>query len=146
MIYSHGGFDNNGAIIGPRSTRHSNPEEHATYYFTTFSKELLVQVMTVFIILCLLPVEKAWQSPVLIEFIIEEVRTRLKKNFQKITVIDIQLQHKGGHSWTPQEDSFSPVCSCEGWSISKGAHDHVSCETLVGLGFCRLDMVRLQHT
>lgn len=82
MIYSHGGFDNNGAIIGPRSTRHSNPEEHATYYFTTFSKELLVQVMTVFIILCLLPVEKVWQSPVLIEFIIEEVRTRLK-DFQK---------------------------------------------------------------
>lgn len=41
----HGGFDNNGAIIGPRSTRHSNPEEHATYYFTTFSKDLLVQVM-----------------------------------------------------------------------------------------------------
>uniref|UniRef100_H0XB58 DOP1 leucine zipper like protein A n=1 Tax=Otolemur garnettii TaxID=30611 RepID=H0XB58_OTOGA len=37
------GFDNNGAITGPRSTRHSNPEEHATYYFTTFSKELLVQ-------------------------------------------------------------------------------------------------------
>ncbi|XP_062952755.1 protein dopey-1 [Cynocephalus volans] len=39
------GFDNNGTIIGPRSTRHSNPEEHATYYFTTFSKELLVQAM-----------------------------------------------------------------------------------------------------
>ncbi|KAM5256860.1 protein DOP1A isoform 2-T2 [Ctenodactylus gundi] len=39
------GFDNNGAIIGPRSTRHSNPEEHATYYFTTFSKDLLVQAM-----------------------------------------------------------------------------------------------------
>ncbi|XP_036075643.1 protein dopey-1 isoform X4 [Rousettus aegyptiacus] len=39
------GFDNNGAIIGPRSTRHSNPEEHAAYYFTTFSKELLVQAM-----------------------------------------------------------------------------------------------------
>ncbi|XP_032265257.1 protein DOP1A isoform X3 [Halichoerus grypus] len=39
------GFDNNGAMIGPRSTRHSNPEEHATYYFTTFSKELLVQAM-----------------------------------------------------------------------------------------------------
>lgn len=47
-IYFHGGFDNNGAIIGPRSTRHSNPEEHATYYFTTFSKELLVQVTNVF--------------------------------------------------------------------------------------------------
>lgn len=44
----HGGFDNNGAIIGPRSTRHSNPEEHATYYLTTFSKELLVQVMNAF--------------------------------------------------------------------------------------------------
>ncbi|XP_036895292.1 protein dopey-1 isoform X6 [Sturnira hondurensis] len=39
------GFDNNGVIIGPRSTRHSNPEEHATYYFSTFSKELLVQAM-----------------------------------------------------------------------------------------------------
>ncbi|XP_061479206.1 protein dopey-1 isoform X2 [Rhineura floridana] len=39
------GFDNNGAIIGPRSTRHSNPEEHATYYFDTFSKEMLVQAM-----------------------------------------------------------------------------------------------------
>uniref|UniRef100_A0A8C3C8D5 DOP1 leucine zipper like protein A n=1 Tax=Cairina moschata TaxID=8855 RepID=A0A8C3C8D5_CAIMO len=37
------GFDNNGALIGPRSTRHSNPEEHATYYFNTFSKEMLVQ-------------------------------------------------------------------------------------------------------
>ena len=48
-ICFHGGFDNNGAIIGPRSTRHSNPEEHATYYFTTFSKELLVQVMDAFI-------------------------------------------------------------------------------------------------
>ncbi|XP_048790799.1 protein dopey-1 isoform X3 [Lagopus muta] len=40
------GFDNNGALIGPRSTRHSNPEEHATYYFNTFSKEMLVQAMT----------------------------------------------------------------------------------------------------
>lgn len=118
MIYSHGGFDNNGAIIGPRSTRHSNPEEHATYYFTTFSKELLVQVMTVFIILCLLLVEKAWQSPVLIEFIIEKVRTRLK-DFQKITVIAIQLQQKGGHSWTPQEDSFSPVCSVKVGAFQK---------------------------
>ncbi|KAJ6665837.1 hypothetical protein lerEdw1_001309 [Lerista edwardsae] len=39
------GFDNNGAIIGPRSTRPSNPEEHATYYFHTFSKEMLVQAM-----------------------------------------------------------------------------------------------------
>ncbi|XP_040453949.1 protein dopey-1 isoform X4 [Falco naumanni] len=39
------GFDNNGAPIGPRSTRHSNPEEHATYYFNTFSKEMLVQAM-----------------------------------------------------------------------------------------------------
>ncbi|NXF19507.1 DOP1 protein, partial [Rhodinocichla rosea] len=38
------GFDNNGALVGPRSTRHSNPEEHATYYFNTFSKEMLVQV------------------------------------------------------------------------------------------------------
>ncbi|XP_043929288.1 protein dopey-1 [Protopterus annectens] len=39
------GFDNNGVLIGPRSTRHSNPEEHATYYFTTFSKDMLVQAM-----------------------------------------------------------------------------------------------------
>ncbi|KAL7987933.1 hypothetical protein Chor_006852 [Crotalus horridus] len=39
------GFDNNGAITGPRSTRNSNPEEHATYYFSTFSKEMLVQAM-----------------------------------------------------------------------------------------------------
>ncbi|KAM4786859.1 protein DOP1A isoform 10-T17 [Cyanocitta cristata] len=39
------GFDNNGALVGPRSTRHSNPEEHATYYFNTFSKEMLVQAM-----------------------------------------------------------------------------------------------------
>ncbi|XP_050751096.1 protein dopey-1 isoform X2 [Gymnogyps californianus] len=39
------GFDNNGALIGPRSTRHSNPEEHATYYFNTFSKDMLVQAM-----------------------------------------------------------------------------------------------------
>ncbi|KAM8952672.1 protein DOP1A isoform 2-T2 [Pelodytes ibericus] len=39
------GFDNNGAMTGPRSTRQSNPEEHATYYFNTFSKDLLVQAM-----------------------------------------------------------------------------------------------------
>ncbi|KAG9493700.1 hypothetical protein GDO78_001525 [Eleutherodactylus coqui] len=39
------GFDNNGTIIGPRSTRQSNPEEHASYYFNTFSKDLLVQAM-----------------------------------------------------------------------------------------------------
>ncbi|XP_069462423.1 protein DOP1A isoform X2 [Ambystoma mexicanum] len=39
------GFDNNGAITGPRSTRHSNPEEHATYYFNSFSKDMLVQAM-----------------------------------------------------------------------------------------------------
>ncbi|XP_010125531.1 PREDICTED: protein dopey-1-like, partial [Chlamydotis macqueenii] len=39
------GFDNNGALVGPRSTRHSNPEEHAAYYFNTFSKEMLVQAM-----------------------------------------------------------------------------------------------------
>ncbi|KAM4786860.1 protein DOP1A isoform 11-T18 [Cyanocitta cristata] len=32
-------------LLGPRSTRHSNPEEHATYYFNTFSKEMLVQAM-----------------------------------------------------------------------------------------------------
>ncbi|CAJ0968777.1 unnamed protein product [Ranitomeya imitator] len=39
------GFDNNGTITGPRSTRQSNPEEHASYYFNTFSKDLLVQAM-----------------------------------------------------------------------------------------------------
>ncbi|XP_039603504.1 protein dopey-1 isoform X2 [Polypterus senegalus] len=39
------GFDNNGAIIGPRSTRHSNPEEHTIYYFNSFSKDMLVQAM-----------------------------------------------------------------------------------------------------
>ncbi|NXH21682.1 DOP1 protein, partial [Bucco capensis] len=39
------GFDNNGALVGPRSTRHSNPEEHATYYFNSFSKDMLVQAM-----------------------------------------------------------------------------------------------------
>lgn len=31
-------------IIGPRSTRQSNPEEHASQYFNTFSKDMLVQV------------------------------------------------------------------------------------------------------
>ncbi|KAM8870669.1 protein DOP1A isoform 1-T3 [Spinachia spinachia] len=39
------GFDNNGVITGPRSTRQSNPEEHASRYFNTFSKDLLVQAM-----------------------------------------------------------------------------------------------------
>ncbi|KAF7656791.1 hypothetical protein LDENG_00036360 [Lucifuga dentata] len=39
------GFDNNGVKIGPRSTRQSNPEEHASYYFNTFSKDMLVQAM-----------------------------------------------------------------------------------------------------
>ncbi|KAM6910103.1 protein DOP1A isoform 2-T2 [Xenentodon cancila] len=39
------GFDNNGVIIGPRSTRQSNPEEHANHYFNTFSKDMLVQAM-----------------------------------------------------------------------------------------------------
>ncbi|XP_069788305.1 protein DOP1A isoform X2 [Narcine bancroftii] len=39
------GFDNNGILTGPRSTRHSNPEEHAIYYFNTFSKDLLIQAM-----------------------------------------------------------------------------------------------------
>lgn len=38
------GFDNNGVKIGPRSTRQSNPEEHASQYFNTFSKDMLVQV------------------------------------------------------------------------------------------------------
>ncbi|XP_031757573.1 protein dopey-1 isoform X2 [Xenopus tropicalis] len=32
-------------LLGPRSSRQSNPEEHATHYFNTFSKELLVQAM-----------------------------------------------------------------------------------------------------
>ncbi|XP_071998137.1 protein DOP1A isoform X2 [Engystomops pustulosus] len=32
-------------LLGPRSTRQSNPEEHASYYFNTFSKDLLVQAM-----------------------------------------------------------------------------------------------------
>ncbi|XP_042561092.1 LOW QUALITY PROTEIN: protein dopey-1 [Clupea harengus] len=39
------GFDNNGVKIGPRSTRHSNPEDHATHYFNTYSKDMLVQAM-----------------------------------------------------------------------------------------------------
>ncbi|KAK5609388.1 Protein dopey-1 [Crenichthys baileyi] len=39
------GFDNNGGIIGPRSTRQSNPEEHASHYFNSFSKDMLVQAM-----------------------------------------------------------------------------------------------------
>lgn len=38
------GFDNNGVKTGPRSTRQSNPEEHASQYFNTFSKDMLVQV------------------------------------------------------------------------------------------------------
>ncbi|XP_056141644.1 protein dopey-1 [Lampris incognitus] len=39
------GFDNNGVKTGPRSTRQSNPEEHASYYFNTYSKDMLVQAM-----------------------------------------------------------------------------------------------------
>ncbi|XP_030639951.1 protein dopey-1 [Chanos chanos] len=39
------GFDNNGTVVGPRSTRHSNPEEHATHYFNSYSKDMLVQAM-----------------------------------------------------------------------------------------------------
>ncbi|XP_032373683.1 protein dopey-1 isoform X4 [Etheostoma spectabile] len=39
------GFDNNGVVIGPRSTRQSNPEELASHYFNTFSKDMLVQAM-----------------------------------------------------------------------------------------------------
>lgn len=39
------GFDNNGGILGPRSTRQSNPEEHASHYFNSFSKDMLVQAM-----------------------------------------------------------------------------------------------------
>uniref|UniRef100_A0A8C0YM04 DOP1 leucine zipper like protein A n=1 Tax=Cyprinus carpio carpio TaxID=630221 RepID=A0A8C0YM04_CYPCA len=39
------GFDNNGVQAGPRSTRLSNPEEHVTHYFNTYSKDMLVQAM-----------------------------------------------------------------------------------------------------
>lgn len=39
------GFDNNGAMVGPRSTRQSNPEEHASHYFNAYSKDMLVQAM-----------------------------------------------------------------------------------------------------
>ncbi|XP_048881412.1 protein dopey-1 isoform X3 [Brienomyrus brachyistius] len=39
------GSDNNGARTGPRSSRLSSPEEHASYYFNTFSKDMLVQAM-----------------------------------------------------------------------------------------------------
>ncbi|XP_058503441.1 protein dopey-1 isoform X1 [Solea solea] len=39
------GFDNTGVKTGPRSTRQSNPEEHASHYFNTFSKDMLVQAM-----------------------------------------------------------------------------------------------------
>lgn len=39
------GFDNNGVKAGPRSTRLSNPEEHVTHYFNTYSKEMLILAM-----------------------------------------------------------------------------------------------------
>uniref|UniRef100_A0A8C2DWI6 Protein dopey-1-like n=1 Tax=Cyprinus carpio TaxID=7962 RepID=A0A8C2DWI6_CYPCA len=39
------GFDNNVVQAGPRSTRLSNPEEHVTHYFNTYSKDMLVQAM-----------------------------------------------------------------------------------------------------
>ncbi|XP_061092649.1 protein dopey-1 isoform X1 [Conger conger] len=39
------GFDNNGVRTGPRSPRNSSPEEHATYYCNTFSRDMLVQAM-----------------------------------------------------------------------------------------------------
>ncbi|MED6275719.1 Protein dopey-1, partial [Characodon lateralis] len=32
-------------LLGPRSTRQSNPEEHASHYFNSFSKDMLVQAM-----------------------------------------------------------------------------------------------------
>ncbi|XP_068179023.1 protein dopey-1 isoform X2 [Antennarius striatus] len=32
-------------LLGPRSTRQSNPEEHASHYFNTYSKDMLVQAM-----------------------------------------------------------------------------------------------------
>uniref|UniRef100_A0A674E381 DOP1 leucine zipper like protein A n=1 Tax=Salmo trutta TaxID=8032 RepID=A0A674E381_SALTR len=38
-------FDNNGVRTGPRSSRQSNPEDHATHYFNTYSKDMLVQAM-----------------------------------------------------------------------------------------------------
>lgn len=38
------GVDNNGGTVGPRSTRQSNPEEQASHYFNSFSKDMLVQV------------------------------------------------------------------------------------------------------
>lgn len=44
LSFSLKGFDNNGAKTGPRSTRQSNPEDHASNYFNTFSKDMLVQV------------------------------------------------------------------------------------------------------
>uniref|UniRef100_A0AAY5K8G4 Dopey N-terminal domain-containing protein n=1 Tax=Esox lucius TaxID=8010 RepID=A0AAY5K8G4_ESOLU len=39
------GFDNNGVRTGPRSSRQSNPEDHATHYFNSYSKDMLVQAM-----------------------------------------------------------------------------------------------------
>ncbi|XP_076837003.1 protein DOP1A isoform X2 [Brachyhypopomus gauderio] len=32
-------------LLGPRNTRLSNPEEHASHYFNTYSKDMLVQAM-----------------------------------------------------------------------------------------------------
>ncbi|XP_056618068.1 protein dopey-1 isoform X2 [Triplophysa dalaica] len=32
-------------LLGPRSTRLSNPEEHVTHYFNTYSKDMLIQAM-----------------------------------------------------------------------------------------------------
>ncbi|XP_061144226.1 protein dopey-1 isoform X2 [Syngnathus typhle] len=32
-------------LLGPRATRQSKPEEHASHYFNTFSKDMLVQAM-----------------------------------------------------------------------------------------------------
>ncbi|XP_072317403.1 protein DOP1A [Eucyclogobius newberryi] len=32
-------------LLGPRSTRQSNPEEHASHYFNAYSKDMLVQAM-----------------------------------------------------------------------------------------------------
>lgn len=56
------GFDNNGALVGPRSTRHSNPEEHATYYFNTFSKEMLVQVAIQWFIGAYMFINRSWSQ------------------------------------------------------------------------------------
>ncbi|CAN0226355.1 unnamed protein product [Lampetra fluviatilis] len=39
------GFDNNGTALGPRMARDESREEHGARYFSTYSRELLVQAM-----------------------------------------------------------------------------------------------------